>query len=58
LPLPKEDAHGNQDKANDSNASLYLVDGYMRWALLAAEEWLANKVCMWLCVTVTATLHR
>ena len=27
-----------KDKANDSNASLYLVDAYMRWALLAAEE--------------------
>ena len=27
-----------KDKPNDPNASLYLVDAYMRWALLAAEE--------------------
>jgi bacteriochlorophyll 4-vinyl reductase len=27
-----------KDKTNDPIASLYLVDAYMRWALLAAEE--------------------
>ena len=27
-----------KDKPDDPNASLYLVDAYMRWALLAAEE--------------------
>ena len=27
-----------KDKTNDPVASLYLVDAYMRWALLAAEE--------------------